>query len=390
MLTCRGGLTSHAAVVMRGMGKSAVTGARDLCIDVEGRRMWTRDGRVEVKAGDEITIDGSTGKVYRGLMPLVSAGENDDFRTLLQWADKYKNMHVLANADTPEDAWKALELGAEGIGLCRTEHMFFKPERLNLFRHMILCDKEAERDRSLESLLPMQRDDFVEIFRIMNGLQVTIRLIDPPIHEFLPSPQSKDFKDEVFRLSGQIGLSTEYCERRILELQEKNPMLGCRGCRLSIIYPDILDMQVRAIIGAALSVRKEDIRNKVQIMIPLVFSDHEVDEITPSIMRIAHELCYFENTTIHDLGLELGAMIEVPRACIRADKIAATTYMNFISFGSNDLTQLTFGMSRDDTQQFLVSLLLELLHETLPNSSLLIRSQHIFPSILLLMTHSRL
>lgn len=354
VVTITGGITSHAAVVMRGMGKPAVTGARGLIIDFEKGCLSSEDGTVNMRGGEKIVVDGSNGSIYSGEVPLTVIGKNDAFLTVLNWADKYKNLHVLANADTPEDAEKAVEFGADGIGLCRTEHMFFRPDRLNLFRRMILSEREEERMEALDRILPLQQRDFFEMFRAMNGLQITIRLLDPPIHEFLPVPGKPGFDEEVYRMSGLIGLSSEQCHQRIQQLQEKNPMLGCRGCRLLILHPEILEMQVKAIVGAALDARNQDIPTFVQIMVPLVFSDHELDCLTGMIMEIAENMCSKENCTTDDIGLQLGTMIETPRACIRADKIAAAKHISFVSFGSNDLTQLTFGLSRDDTQQFMV------------------------------------
>jgi pyruvate,orthophosphate dikinase len=342
---------------MRGMGKPAVTGARDLHIDLNRKELISKTG-VVLHEGDVITLDGSSGTVFIGDIPLIDAIQDEDFITILQWADKYKNLHVLANADTPEEVQKALDLGAEGIGLCRMEHMFFQNERLHLFRRMILSETDEERKAVLHDILPLLRQDFYEMIKLMSGLQVTIRLLDPPIHEFFPSPSRTDFRDEIFKMSGRLGISAEKCETQVLQLQEKNPMLGCRGCRLSIIHSDILEMQIRSIVGGALDAREEGKKVHLQIMIPLVFSDHELDCLTPYIVKIALEMCENYRCTLDDIGFELGAMIEVPRACIRADKIATAKHIKFLSIGSNDLTQLTFGLSRDDTQQFMVRLLL--------------------------------
>lgn len=244
-----GGLTSHAAVVMRSMGKSAVTGARDLLVDVQNQQLKSKDGSIVLKKGDVITIDGSTGNVYKGEIPTVTSGHSTDFQAILLWADKYKDMHVLANADTPEEAIKALELGADGIGLCRTEHMFFQPDRLSIFRHLLLTDSHKDRDDCLDKLSAIQQEDFEKLFSVMNGRQVTIRLIDPPIHEFMPDPMSSEFSTEVEKIAKSTGIHFEYCKQRILELQEKNPMMGCRGCRLGIMHPEIICMQVKAIVG---------------------------------------------------------------------------------------------------------------------------------------------
>jgi pyruvate,orthophosphate dikinase len=246
VLTTHGGLTSHAAVVMRGMGKTAVTGARDIIIDVHNKQLKTRDGKICLSTGDLITIDGSTGYVYRGEMPTVSSGHSQDFQTILQWADKYKNMHVLANADTAEEAKKALELGAEGIGLCRTEHMFFKEGQLQLFRKYVLSESESDKELALASLIRPFETEFMQLFRVMHGRLVAIRLLDPPAHDFFPDPSSSDFQDQIMEMAGKSGISVEHCRIRILEMQEKNPMLGCRGSRMAIMHPEIIKMQMKA------------------------------------------------------------------------------------------------------------------------------------------------
>jgi pyruvate, orthophosphate dikinase len=238
---------------MRGMGKSAVTGARDLVVDAAQQQLFSADGKLILKKGELLTIDGSTGAVYRGKVPTVSCGQSSDFQTILHWADKYKNMMVLANADTPDEARKALELGAEGIGLCRTEHMFFGADRLSVFRRMLLSDSDSDRAQSLVELQSMQQSDFKEIFQIMHGRQVTVRLLDPPMHEFLPNPGSEGFGLEVQQLAQTLGMDEHVCHQRILALQEKNPMLGCRGCRLGIVHPEIVSMQTKAIVSELFS-----------------------------------------------------------------------------------------------------------------------------------------
>ena len=247
-MTTHGGLTSHAAVVMRGMGKTAVTGARDILIDVHNKQLKTRDGKICLSTGDIITIDGSTGAVYRGEMPMVSSGHSQDFQTILHWADKYKNMHVLANADTAEEAKKALELGAEGIGLCRTEHMFFKEDRLRLFRKYLLSESEFDRDLALQSLIRPMETDFMELFRVLHGKLLAVRLLDPPLNSFFPDPACSSFQEELMELAGQVCVPLEHCKAKILEFQEKNPMLGCRGSRMAILHPEILKMQTKAMI----------------------------------------------------------------------------------------------------------------------------------------------
>lgn len=245
----RGGLTSHAAVVMRGMGKSAVTGITSLSIDREKKQLISKDSQRVVQEGEIITIDGSTGLVYTGEVPMVSSTSNEEFRTVLRWADKYKRLQVMANADTVEEANKAVEMGAEGIGLCRTEHMFFSEERLNLLRRLILADDKHERRVYLSRITPLQQQDFEHMFHTMVGRQVTIRLLDPPLHEFMPDPANPDFEEVVSDIATSIGRSEDECRRRILEIQEVNPMLGFRGVRLGIVHPEIIEMQIAAIIG---------------------------------------------------------------------------------------------------------------------------------------------
>jgi len=363
VLTSHGGLTSHAAVVMRSMGKSAVTGARDLRIDANNQTVSTKDGKRSIGKGEVVTIDGSSGMVYLGEVPTTLSGHQEDFRTILAWADKYKTMNVLANADTPDEVRKAVELGAEGIGLCRTEHMFFHPDRINLFRKLILSEGltgksgegkgKEERLQVLRQLLPLQRQDFLLIFREMHNRQVTIRLLDPPMHEFLPNPSKADFEEQVFALSGQVNMTVDDLRHRIYSLQEQNPMMGCRGCRLEIVYPEIMQMQAQAIVGALLDAKDEGYRVHVQVMIPMVVTDHEVDVMSPLLVQAMEEMCAQCNALPEDVHCELGTMIETPRACIRADRIANARYVSFLSFGTNDLTQLLFGMSRDDTQSYM-------------------------------------
>jgi pyruvate,orthophosphate dikinase len=250
VLTLRGGLTSHAAVVMRGMGKSAVVGAQGLNLDSAAHTLTSiQNPDITVRTGDTITIDGSTGYVYLGQMPTVSVGQDDNFRTVMQWADRNKRLGVLTNAETVEDVQQAQRMGAEGIGLCRTEHMFFQADRINLFRSMILAQDSHERATWLLKLQPLQQRDFLEIFRIVGDAQVTIRLLDPPLHEFLPSPKSPGFEEEIRGLAQRLEIDPEECQRRVLDLQESNPMLGFRGCRLAIVYPEITEMQTKAIIS---------------------------------------------------------------------------------------------------------------------------------------------
>jgi pyruvate,orthophosphate dikinase len=325
ILTAHGGMTSHAAVVARGMGKPCVAGCDDLSIDTENRRV--RIGKHDLAEGDVITIDGSTGIVIAGAVELVPPQINEDFDTILGWADEHRRLHVRANADTPDDAAKAREFGAQGIGLCRTEHMFMAEERLPIVREMIMASGEDERRDALEKLLPMQQSDFEGIFEAMTGLPVTIRLLDPPLHEFLPP------LDEA---------TDERMRERIKSLQESNPMLGTRGCRLGLLWPEIYEMQVRAIIRAALAVEgRTGEAPLVEIMHPLVGFAEELHRLRAITTATANE----ESEEVEYL---VGTMIELPRACIRADEIAE--HADFFSFGTNDLTQTTLGFSRDDAE----------------------------------------
>ena len=325
ILTAHGGMTSHAAVVARGMGKPCVAGCDDLSIDAENRRV--RIGKHDLAEGDVITIDGSTGIVIAGAVELVPPQINEDFETILGWADEHRRLQVRANADTPDDAAKAREFGAQGIGLCRTEHMFMAEERLPIVREMIMASGEDERRDALEKLLPMQQSDFEGIFEAMAGLPVTIRLLDPPLHEFLPP------LDEA---------TDERMRERIKSLQESNPMLGTRGCRLGLLWPEIYEMQVRAIIRAALAVEgRTGEAPLVEIMHPLVGFAEELHRLRAITTATANE----ESEKVEYL---VGTMIELPRACIRADEIAE--HADFFSFGTNDLTQTTLGFSRDDAE----------------------------------------
>jgi pyruvate,orthophosphate dikinase len=325
ILTAHGGMTSHAAVVARGMGKPCVAGCEGLSIDIDARTI-TVGGRT-LSEGDLLTIDGGTGAVIVGEVPLVAPEVNDDLQTILGWGDEHRTLKVRANADTPEDAAKAREFGAEGIGLCRTEHMFMAEDRLPVMREMILADGEEGRRQALDKLLPMQQADFEAIFEAMAGLPVTIRLLDPPLHEFLPSPEQ---------------VTDERTRRRVRQLQESNPMLGTRGCRLGLQWPEIYEMQVRAIIRAARAVvERTDEAPLVEIMHPLVGFEEELRRLRELTVRVAKE----EAPEVEYL---CGTMIELPRACIRADEIAE--HADFFSFGTNDLTQTALGFSRDDAE----------------------------------------
>ncbi|HEY0412307.1 MAG TPA: pyruvate, phosphate dikinase [Allosphingosinicella sp.] len=342
ILTARGGMTSHAAVVARGMGRPCVSGCSAVAIDYKARAM--RAGAIVVREGETITIDGSTGEVMLGAVPTVQPELVGDFGTLMAWADKVRRLKVRANAETPQDCRTAREFGAEGIGLCRTEHMFFDAERITNVRRMILAEDEAGRRAALARLLPAQRGDFEEIFRIMAPLPVTIRLLDPPLHEFLPHSET-EFAD----VAAAAGVPVEILRRRAAELHEFNPMLGHRGCRLGITYPEIYEMQARAIFEAAVAVAAEGGEAPIpEVMVPLVAAPAELRIIKALIDRTAAAVFAETGRTLDYL---VGTMIELPRAALRAGGIAAEA--EFFSFGTNDLTQTTLGVSRDDAGRFL-------------------------------------
>jgi pyruvate,orthophosphate dikinase len=341
VITARGGMTSHAAVVARGMGKTCVVGAKDIEVDPAAGRMRA-NGRV-VKWGQLITVDGTTGRVLLGAAKLVEPKLGSHYAKLMAWADEHRRLRVRANADTPADAKRAREFGAEGIGLCRTEHMFFEGDRITAMREMIVAPDEAGRRRALAKLLPMQRDDFEGIFEAMDGLPVTIRLLDPPLHEFLPHG-----KDEVGTLARAMKLPAVRLERLVASLVEANPMLGHRGCRLGITYPEITEMQARAIFEAACRVVSRGKKVTVEVMIPLVALVEELRRQTEIVRRVAREVFQAEGRAVPYL---VGTMIELPRAALTADEIAKEA--EFFSFGTNDLTQTTFGLSRDDAGRFL-------------------------------------
>jgi len=346
VLTSHGGMTSHAAVVARGMGKPCVVGAEEVRIDEEAREF--RVGDVVVKEGDVITIDGSTGNVMLGEVPVIQPELTGELDELLRWADEIRRLGVRTNADTPEDAKRARDFGAEGIGLCRTEHMFFGEDRLPIVRQMILADSDEERQDALNKLLPMQRGDFEGIFKAMSGLPVTIRLLDPPLHEFLPS-----YTDIMIRLTelrasnadqSQIE-ELEHLAKRVKAMSEMNPMLGLRGCRLGLVFPGIYEMQVRAIMEAAVNIKKEGYEPVVEIMIPLVAVASELMILKERLEKVAREVL---DKAGMEISYKFGTMIELPRAALTADEIAA--HAEFFSFGTNDLTQSTFGFSRDDAE----------------------------------------
>jgi len=341
ILTARGGMTSHAAVVARGMGKTCIVGAEEIHIDYEKEEF--RAGDKVVKKGDTITLDGSTGEVFLGELKTIPAQISGEFEELMNWADEIRELKVRVNADTPEDARQGREFGAEGIGLCRTEHMFFKEDRIPVVREMILAKSDEERRRALEKLLPMQRGDFVAIFEVMNGLPVNIRLLDPPLHEFLPKTE-----EEFERTAKEMGLPVEEIKQRAEELHEVNPMLGLRGSRLGITFPEIYEMQVRAILEAACQCKGRGIEVLPEIMLPLIADDRELMVLKGLIDRIAEEVFKEMGITV---PYQVGTMIEVPRAALIADQLA--NYAEYFSFGTNDLTQMTFGLSRDDAGRFI-------------------------------------
>jgi len=342
ILTARGGMTSHAAVVARGMGKCCVTGCGALDIHYESRSM--RVGGVEIQEGDLISIDGGTGEVMLGAVPTVTPELGGAFDELMQWADKARTIRVRTNADTPEDARIARDFGAEGIGLCRTEHMFFEPDRILRVREMILAKNVEERAKPLGQLLEMQREDFVEIFRAMEGLPVTVRLLDPPLHEFLPQTEAA-----IKELADEFGTQVAKVRASLASLHEFNPMLGHRGCRLGVTFPDIYRMQVRAIAEAACIVDAEGVAVQPEIMIPLVSHEAELQRLRGETEAVIDEVrSQYPNTRVKP---SIGTMIEVPRACLVADVIAE--HADFFSFGTNDLTQMGYALSRDDSGKFL-------------------------------------
>jgi pyruvate,orthophosphate dikinase len=342
ILTARGGMTSHAAVVARGMGTPCVSGAPGLHVDYKAK-IFTANGR-QVKEGDLITINGSSGDVILGEVPTLKANLSGDFQEIMKWADEFRTLKVRTNAETPADCQVARDFGCEGIGLCRTEHMFFNEDRIISVREMILAENLQGRKKALEKLLPMQRQDFVEIFKIMAGLPVTIRLLDPPLHEFLPHKES-----EIIEVAKVLNVEVDYVKHRISQLQEQNPMLGHRGCRLGISYPEIYEMQARAIFEAASIVKKETKQDVLlEVMIPLVATYKEIEIMRALVVKVGAQV---EKERGQKLEYMVGTMIELPRAALMADEIAKEA--EFFSFGTNDLTQTTFGLSRDDSGNFL-------------------------------------
>jgi pyruvate,orthophosphate dikinase len=347
ILTALGGMTSHAAVVARGMGKSCVAGCADIHIDYKNRRFLVeKDGQTvaEVKDSEVITLDANTGEIFLGEIPTISSTLDQDFSTLMGWADEFRKLRVRANADTPHDARVARQFGAEGIGLCRTEHMFFEPDRIEAVRQMILSDTAEDRSKALERILPMQRNDFVGLFREMKGLPVTVRLLDPPLHEFLPHAEA-----DIANLAVKLKTSTERLMTKAKSLAEVNPMLGHRGCRLGVSFPEIYEMQARAVAEAIVEAARLTAEPvQAEIMIPLIFDKKELVFLRERIERVVNETLKAANLT---QALKIGTMIEIPRAALTADEIA--TAADFFSFGTNDLTQMTLGLSRDDSGKFL-------------------------------------
>jgi len=342
ILTVRGGMTSHAAVVARGMGTCCVCGCGELVIDEEKKILKTKDGQI-YKEGDFMSLDGSTGYVYGEQIKTVEPSISGDFETFMTWADEVRTLGVRTNADTPRDAMQAYKFGAEGIGLCRTEHMFFDEDRIFAMRQMITAETKEQREKALNKLLPMQRDDFEELYRAMQGKTVTIRYLDPPLHEFLPHTE-----EEIKELAKELDMTCESLKERIDSLKEFNPMMGHRGCRLAVTYPEIAVMQTRAVIEAAINVNKEGFNVVPEIMIPLIGEIKELQYVKRIVCKTADEI--IEKNGVK-MKYHVGTMIEIPRAALTADEIAKDA--EFFSFGTNDLTQLTFGFSRDDAGKFL-------------------------------------
>ena len=341
ILTARGGMTSHAAVVARGMGKCCVAGASEITVDEKAKTLII--GGKTYNEGEMVTLDGSTGEVFAGALKVVDPELSGDFATLMSWADKYRKLAVRTNADTPHDAGVAKKFGAEGIGLCRTEHMFFAEDRIKAVREMILSDNLDGRKKALAKLLPFQKEDFTGLFNAMEGFPVTIRFLDPPLHEFLPTAE-----EDIVELAKEMNVDLTVLKERIEGLHEFNPMLGHRGCRLVVTYPEIAEMQTEAVISAACQLAKEGKKIVPEIMIPLVGFKQELDFNLDIVHRVAKETMEKYGTTIE---YKVGTMIEVPRGAVTADKIAESA--EFFSFGTNDLTQMGLGFSRDDAGKFI-------------------------------------
>ncbi len=341
ILTARGGMTSHAAVVARGMGKCCVAGCEQIKVN-EDKKYFEVNGK-RFNEGDNISLNGTTGQVYEGLVETVEANLNDDFKLIMKWADEIRRMEIRTNADTPTDARTAIKFGAEGIGLCRTEHMFFEAARIIEMRKMICADTLEQRQEALNNIIPMQKDDFLGMFTAMDGKEMTVRLLDPPLHEFLPQEE-----EDILTIADELGISVDKLKTRINDLHEFNPMLGHRGCRLSVTYPEIAQMQTKAILLAAIEAKKNGVDVHPEIMVPLAGNKKELDYVCNIIRETAKEVFEAEKTEIHYL---LGTMIEIPRAALTSDEMAQTA--EFFSFGTNDLTQMTLGFSRDDAGKFI-------------------------------------
>ena len=342
ILTARGGMTSHAAVVARGMGTCCVSGCGDLIVDVNKKTLTTKDGKV-FKEGDYLSLDGSTGNVYGEEIKTVPASISGNFETFMNWADEVADLEVRTNADNPRDAKVARNFGAKGIGLCRTEHMFFDSERIFNFRKMIVAPTKEKREEALDAILPYQKDDFKELFKVMDGYEVAIRFLDPPLHEFLPHTD-----DEIKALAKDLDMDFVALKNKVESLKEFNPMMGHRGCRLAVTYPEIAVMQTKAVITAALEVEKEGIKVTPEIMIPLVGDVNELKYVKNIVTTTADKILADSDSS---LTYKVGTMIEIPRAALLADQIAEEA--EFFSFGTNDLTQMTYGFSRDDASKFL-------------------------------------
>ena len=342
ILTIRGGMTSHAAVVARGMGRCCVCGCGELVMDEQEKTLTTKSGII-YHEGDFISLDGSTGCVYDGMIQMIEPCMSKDYETFMSWVDDIRTLQVRANADTPKDAKAAKKFGAEGIGLCRTEHMFFEEERIFHFRKMIASITEEQREQALEEILPYQREDFEKLFETMEGMPVIIRYLDPPLHEFLPHTDT-----EIKSLADDLDISFEMLKNRIIELKEFNPMMGHRGCRLAVTYPEIAKMQTRAVIEAALHVQAKGVKVVPEIMIPLIGDEKELQYVKNIVVQTAESILKEEKSSLKYM---VGTMIEVPRAALLASSIAKES--EFFSFGTNDLTQLTYGFSRDDAGKYL-------------------------------------
>ena len=351
----RGGMTSHAAVVARGMGTCCVSGCGDLKVHEEDK--YIELGGHVIKEGDYISLDGSTGKIYLGDVPTVEASISGNFERIMNWADEFRRLKVRTNADTPEDAANAVRMGAEGIGLTRTEHMFFNPDRIPKIRKMILSDTVEEREAALNELIPFQKGDFKGIYKAMEGRPVTIRFLDPPLHEFVPTTE-----EDIAALAKEMGLEVAAVKARCDALHEFNPMMGHRGCRLAVTFPEIAKMQTRAVMEAAIEVKEEDGYDIIpEIMVPLVGDKKELAFVKKTIVETAEKVKAEKGS---DIKYHIGTMIEIPRAALMADEIAEEA--EFFSFGTNDLTQMTFGFSRDDAGKFLTDYYKSKIYESDP------------------------